>query len=113
MPPLLEVAAFAELRTGARAFRGRLSLQAGEVLALVGDNGAGKSTLIKHISGVYKADAGEIRLNGAVLDLHGPRRAPAWDRNRLSGSGAADDLSVGANVFSDASRFGAGSACWR
>ena len=31
-----------------------------EVLGLVGDNGAGKSTLIKLVSGVYRANAGEI-----------------------------------------------------
>ncbi len=37
-----------------------LDLHEGEVLALMGENGAGKSTLIKILSGMYKADSGEI-----------------------------------------------------
>ena len=41
----------------------------GEVLALLGDNGAGKSTLIKCISGVHKLDRGEIRIDGALVQI--------------------------------------------
>lgn len=41
-----------------------LDLYKGEVLALIGENGAGKSTLIKILSGMYKADDGEIILEG-------------------------------------------------
>lgn len=36
----------------------------GEVTAIVGDNGSGKSTLIKILTGCYKPDAGEIKING-------------------------------------------------
>ena len=36
----------------------------GHIYGLVGPNGAGKSTLIRHLMGVYRADAGEIRING-------------------------------------------------
>ncbi|MCC6453448.1 MAG: ABC transporter ATP-binding protein [Caldilineaceae bacterium] len=44
-----------------------MSVAAGQVMALLGDNGAGKSTLIRIISGLAKADRGEIFLDGISL----------------------------------------------
>ncbi len=40
------------------------AVQQGERIALVGPNGAGKSTLLKALSGLLKADQGEIRIHG-------------------------------------------------
>lgn len=39
----------------------------GNIYGLVGPNGAGKSTLIRHLMGVYRADAGEILIDGAPV----------------------------------------------
>ena len=41
-----------------------LEIPDGMVYGLVGENGAGKSTLLRLIAGVYRADAGEIRIDG-------------------------------------------------
>jgi simple sugar transport system ATP-binding protein len=52
-----------------------LDVFAGEVLALVGDNGAGKSTLIQTISGVFRADGGELFLEGERQVFNTPEDA--------------------------------------
>ena len=41
-----------------------LNVGKGSVYGLIGPNGAGKSTIIKHLTGVYKADKGEVYING-------------------------------------------------
>ena len=40
-----------------------LKLHQGEILALLGENGAGKSTFLRLLSGVYKADKGNILID--------------------------------------------------
>ena len=52
-----------------------MTLQAGEVMCLLGDNGAGKSTLIKILSGVFAQDEGEFLLDGNVVRFSSPRDA--------------------------------------
>ena len=39
----------------------------GAIYGLVGPNGAGKSTIIRHITGAYRQDAGEIRVKGEIV----------------------------------------------
>jgi len=75
-------------------------LRNGEVHAIVGDNGAGKSTLIKIVSGVYQADAGELRLDGKPIALHNPREARELGIETVYQDLAlADDLDAAANLF--------------
>ena len=52
-----------------------LEIQAGQVVALLGDNGAGKSTLVKVISGVAPADKGVIEWEGRTVHIRRPHDA--------------------------------------
>lgn len=52
-----------------------LQVNKGEVLGLVGENGAGKSTLMKILSGVYRADEGDIYIEGKRVTIDSVSRA--------------------------------------
>jgi len=49
-----------------------LTVEPGEIHALLGENGAGKSTLMNVLYGLYQADEGEILLDGDVQHFAGP-----------------------------------------
>jgi inositol transport system ATP-binding protein len=73
---------FLELRNITKAFPGVVALdnvsfhsRRGEVHALCGENGAGKSTLMKIINGIYKADSGEIFIEGKPAQIKNPMEA--------------------------------------
>jgi ABC-type sugar transport system ATPase subunit len=54
---------------------GQITIETGEILALMGENGAGKSTLMNILSGSLIADEGQIMLNGKTISLHSPMEA--------------------------------------
>jgi ribose transport system ATP-binding protein len=77
-----------------------LSVEAGEVRALVGENGAGKSTLMKVLSGAYRPDAGSMALDGLPYAPRGPREALARGVAMIYQELAlAPALSVEANIL--------------
>ena len=74
--PLLEARGVAKHYGPVVALRSAdLSISAGEIHALLGANGAGKSTLVKCLTGVTRADAGTISVNGAPTRARSPMHA--------------------------------------
>ncbi|WP_099826237.1 ATP-binding cassette domain-containing protein [Oceaniglobus indicus] len=72
----------------------------GEVVGLLGHNGAGKSTLIKILAGAYKADSGEILINGQKVDIRSPADARTHHIETIYQTLAlADNLDASANLF--------------
>jgi simple sugar transport system ATP-binding protein len=77
-----------------------LSLQAGEVVGLMGDNGAGKSTLVKIVAGNYPPSAGAIAMLGRRVAFHKPADARAEGIEVVYQDLAlCDNLTAAANVF--------------
>ena len=52
-----------------------LTLNAGEIHALLGENGAGKSTLMNILTGIYKPNSGAIYYKGEKVKIKSPRHA--------------------------------------
>ena len=76
------------------------SVEAGEVVGLMGDNGAGKSTMVKLIAGNFPPNEGEIQVDGQVCHFHKPIEARAKGIEVVYQDLAlADNLTAAQNVF--------------
>lgn len=75
---VLELKGITKIFPGVKALDNvHFQLKKGEIHALMGENGAGKSTFIKVITGVHKAEEGEMYLDGKLVHFKGPRDAQA------------------------------------
>jgi len=99
--PLLEARGVVKYYGHVQALRGAdFSVDAGEVVALIGDNGAGKTTLIKILSGIEAPDAGEIVFEGRTVTLHSAAEVHALGIETVYQDLAlAPDLDAAANLF--------------
>ncbi|MEC0089635.1 sugar ABC transporter ATP-binding protein [Paenibacillus macquariensis] len=73
---LLEMIEITKEFPGVKALDGvTLQVRPGTVHALMGENGAGKSTLMKCLYGIYEPDAGQIVLDGQLVEIHNSKDA--------------------------------------
>lgn len=98
---ILELKGITKIFPGVKALNQvQFQLRPGEVHALMGENGAGKSTFIKVITGVHKAEEGEMYLEGKKVDFKGPRDAQAAGIAAVYQHPTSyPDLSVTENIF--------------
>ncbi len=77
-----------------------MAVEAGEVLAVIGENGAGKSTLMKILAGIETPDSGQILRDGESVIIDSPRRAAALGIALIHQElNFCANLSVAANLY--------------
>ena len=99
--------ALLEMRGIGKRFPGVVALDgvdfhvnAGEVVALLGENGAGKSTLMKILGGLYQPDAGQVSVDGAPVTIHSVNDSIGLGIGFIHQElNVLDNLDVAANVF--------------
>jgi ribose transport system ATP-binding protein len=99
--PLLDVRQISKQFAGVRALDDvSLTLNRGEVLAVVGENGAGKSTLMRIVAGVETPTSGQIVVDGQSVQFTSIAQALLLGISLIHQElNLADNLSVGANIF--------------
>ena len=76
MAPILEARGFSRSFGHVRALiDADFDVEAGEVVALIGDNGAGKSTMVKALTGNLEVDSGELLFEGEPVTIRSPQQA--------------------------------------
>ncbi|WP_445503893.1 sugar ABC transporter ATP-binding protein [Microvirga sp. G4-2] len=101
MTPLVTIRNLDKAFPGVQALKqARFELLPGEVHALMGENGAGKSTLMKILAGIYQKDSGEIRIEGASVDIPSPRAAQDLGISIIHQElNLMNDLTAAQNIF--------------
>lgn len=99
--PLLSMSGISKRFPGVIALQNvKLTLHAGEVLALMGENGAGKSTLMKILGGAHQPEEGEIRIDGQPVAIDSIRTSKdlgiALIHQELM---LAPNLDIASNIF--------------
>jgi L-arabinose transport system ATP-binding protein len=99
--PLFELRSISKEFPNVRALnKVSLAVNAGEVLALIGENGAGKSTLLRVLNGDYQPDSGELYYNGQRVHFSSPRAAhKVGIRVIYQEPEIVPDLSVAENLY--------------
>jgi general nucleoside transport system ATP-binding protein len=76
--PAIELTGIQKSFGSVHAVRGvSLAIAKGAITGIVGENGAGKSTLMSILYGLYRADAGEVRIDGQPMRMDNPHDAIA------------------------------------
>jgi polar amino acid transport system ATP-binding protein len=82
--PLLDIAGLIKSFGSSRVLDGiAFPVERGEVVGVIGPSGSGKSTLLRVLIGLERLDAGEVRLDGTVIDYRDRRRLRAA-RDRMA-----------------------------
>ena len=100
-PPRLQLSGITKRYPGVVANHNiALTVQAGEIHAVLGENGAGKSTLMKIIYGAVKPDEGEVRYQGQAVQIRNPQQARALGISMVfQHFSLFDTLTVAENVW--------------
>ena len=98
---ILAASGISKFFPGVQALRNvSLTLNVGEVLAVLGENGAGKSTLMKILAGIQRPSAGYIEINNKRVSIQSPKEALklgiALIHQELN---LCDNLTVAENIY--------------
>lgn len=99
--PFVEMTKIDKSFSGNKVLHGvNLTVNKGEVHALMGENGAGKSTLIKVLCGVHGRDAGEVKIENVPIEFKAPKDAEAQGINIIHQElNIIPHLTVSENMF--------------
>ncbi len=112
---LLEARQISKSFGGVQALREvSLTIRRGEIYGLIGPNGAGKTTFFNVLTGLYRADRGQVLFDGAPLDVGAPHEVVAQGIARtfqnirlFANMTALENVMVGRHIRSRAQVFGA------